>query len=224
MFLWLSDDDALSVSDLDPNQTYDALRAQATSVEPHLRRRGGLVYRSGEDHTIGLPPILAAIEEDYDLVDTFAPGVAGRQRRQPRQSALQSAPGRRRSTIGASSGSGARAALLDVDDYNRSQGSATDSAIKMYNKRQLMTLFSTSDDISRKIIADDPAWTNATGVGVYDGQLKFYLGDVAKAFRADGTFRNPSSDPNTAKLIVGCRAITTTCSADTMVGRLRPPM
>ncbi len=179
MFGWLADGLTLGGATLgDPNDQYAALFEDAENVEPWLRRRGGLVYGSDDNRSSRVPAVLSELEWDQDLEAIFAPPYRAR------GSQVNKDNERYNIHQDAVIGSGRQfeywteAAALDAPAYNTM---ANGGPIESYNRRQLLTTVSYSDEICRKLDDDLPLGTKQ---GVFEGQIKFYLGDVSTAFNA----------------------------------------
>jgi uncharacterized membrane protein YgcG len=192
--------------------TFDQIEAAAPKIEPYLRYRGGLLPTYLEPRpygpaTLGLaiPSVLRTLEQ-ADVLHfpyTFIPdgrvdgGGVSMDQQWPRFNlALQY-----------EFSNWNRAATIDADAFNVNYSATSPplaSAPAQYSRRRLLTTISNSDELARNI---DPRWPDSDlanpnrahppdnppgshtnyldpDMGIYAGALKFYLGDVSRAFDA----------------------------------------
>ncbi|MBU0637942.1 MAG: hypothetical protein KKB50_03690 [Planctomycetes bacterium] len=91
-----------------------------------------------------------------------------------------------------------RTQTYDPSHYNMSlpgRGGLQNAELQLYDRRHLLTTVNNSDEISRRL-TDDP---QPNKPGLYNGQLKFFLGDVYKCFWDNGNFRG--AQPHTHAVI-----------------------
>lgn len=189
---------------------YRDLLASRSSVESSLRRRGGLLAgpealdSSTNRWYRNVPSVLSWLQGEprtgqaysaSGLRQTFIPQFES----QRRNYAFPGAEPWQRFNIGDEGPNPANsdrsewafAAALNPVDYNAG-GAARAAALRRYARRQALTTVSYSDDIARKQQSGDPVKSllDPTGVDLktYEGELKFYLGEIAKAYRATGSF------------------------------------
>jgi hypothetical protein len=188
----------------DPNRWFNELHASAGAVEPYLRYRGGLVANQAETGAAtGLPTVLQELREAFPFTMDLTQQVVGvPSRTDPTQrfnlatlydpfvTSLQSDWFLWRA-----------GATMDPNEYLY-QTSYNPRAY--YVRRQLLTTISNSDELAREI---DPQSPNPalpqTNIGLYPGQLKFYLGDIARAFNVNGQYMSQVlPDGSTGNIIV----------------------
>lgn len=164
MFSWLGTGKQ-GVGSPPTSQLMGELYAEAAAIEPALRRRGGLLpsYRpQGEQARV--PDLLRQLEEDNWGI--FAAPVNGEVPWQRFNLAVPNADEwilwRNR---------------MFLDPARVKDGDVT--ALGDYDCRHLITTVSYSDDVAREQTATLPAGALP---GIRQGQLKFYLGDIAQAF------------------------------------------
>jgi hypothetical protein len=184
------------------NRLFDQLQASTAAVEASLRRRYTLPSPPDEvyhfDAYRRVPPILAELQGETNLHLGFRPALI--------PSFTYPAPltdydNYQRINIGVEAGSGderlgwARAVARNPTEYNVSGGSSgggQGSPAVQYNQRHFITTINNSDELARKQEPNDPQPTATTRLDLgavgnrgstYGGELKFYLGEVAKAFR-----------------------------------------
>jgi hypothetical protein len=174
----------------DPNRWFNELHASAGAVEPFFRYRGGLMANHAEatGAATGLPTVLQGLRDAFPFTFDLTQQVVGvSSRTDPTQrfnlatlydpfvTSLQSDWFLWRA-----------GATMDPNEY-LNQTSYNPRAY--YVRRQLLTTISNSDELAREI---DPQSPNPalpqTNIGLYPGQLKFYLGDVARAFNVNGQY------------------------------------
>lgn len=98
------------------------------------------------------------------------------------------------------------AAALRPDEFNRG-GNQQNNALRAYSRRQILTTTNNSDDLARKQSDKEPTRSLANSsagdaeLTTHVGELKFYLGEVAKAFQqpAQGVY---TYDPLRGRVIV----------------------
>ncbi|MEP0846556.1 MAG: hypothetical protein HRF50_07000 [Phycisphaerae bacterium] len=98
------------------------------------------------------------------------------------------------------------AAALRPDEFNRG-GNQQINALRAYSRRQILTTTNNSDDLARKQSDKEPtrSLTNSAAgdaeLTTHAGELKFYLGEIAKAFQkpAQGVY---TYDPLRGRVIV----------------------
>jgi len=154
--------------------TYELLtRAweERAAIEPQLRSRLGLVVGS----RAAVPESLAAFEKRWPW--TFLPGGPENTRTQ-------------RYNLKRDWDVFRRAATIDADEFNDWLTGAGTSPRVDYAARQLATASNTSDELAR--IASRLE-TQPGELGLYPGQLKYYLGRIEAAFHGNGNF---GSDPS----------------------------
>ncbi len=186
------------------NRLFDELEANTGTVESALRRRFVLPTPPDEVDSSGViqrrvPPILAELQGATDRYPgfprTFLPSFKA-----------QLAPGNdldnwERINIGAEDGSDeqrsgwAAAVARDPTAYNTSGPGVSGMPAGPYDRRHFITTVNHSDELARKQESGDPVPTsmNPLGLGVtgrgatFEGELKFYLGEVGKAFNINAS-------------------------------------
>jgi len=154
--------------------TYELLtRAweERAAIEPQLRSRLGLVV----GNRAAVPESLAAFEKRWPW--TFVPGGSNNARTQ-------------RFNLATEWDAFRRAATIDADEFNDWLTGAGTSPRADYAARQLATASNTSDELARVATRHE---TQAGQLGLYPGQLKYYLGRIAAAFDGNGDFVSNSS-------------------------------
>lgn len=204
-------DPAMQPGAASTNAMFDALRSASASVEPLLRRRGGMLPSwaplgagpsGGRDATLArAPDVLRALEgasisgaglpsfpRTFDYGIGAGGGVFG----------ASSIASWQRVNLG--DGTAAKsglitwppAARMNPARYNKTTPSDPLDLPSRYDVRHLLTTASFSDDLARR---QRPDPTGALQLGLRRGQTKFYLGRIAQAFDAQGFFLG---DPNPA--------------------------
>jgi hypothetical protein len=159
---------------------------EAQAVEPFLRYRGGTLISyleaqcGQQQQAVGLPASLVTFWQEFFNTATVAlwPGF----------------PWQRVNLANLQEGwqwsAWRRATTLDPDDFNTN----AHGLLQAYSRRRLLTTISNSDDLAQELDPDHPNLRNPAlpdhDMGIYRGQLKFYLGRIAVAFTYDGLF-NP---------------------------------
>ena len=185
MFNWVRYHDGTS-SPNDPSMEYglsdetllNDLFASAAAVEPFLRHRGGLLANYYEENLTAVPSVLARLREQYDrtfrVVYNSGFKADASQRFNLATIVQQSSP------LQDEWRAWRQGATMDPTAFNASEGGSTREG---YNRRPLLTVISNSDELAR-VVSSDPG----NVIGIHPGQLKFYLGDIARAFNAEGDF------------------------------------
>jgi hypothetical protein len=187
------------------NRLFDELEANQGGVEAPLRRRFTLPSPPDEvdrfDTYRRIPPVLAELQGETDrhpgFPETLIPhftnpySLSDPKNWQRVNIGVDSRPGDQRD-------SWARTVAQDADAYNSGAAGPPwqpDSA--PYRRRHFVTTVNYSDELARKQESNDPkptmarpldfgtigSTTNPPRGATYEGELKFYLGEVAKAFR-----------------------------------------
>ncbi len=173
----------------DRNQL-QALWAARGSVEPALRRRGGLIAGARANTQSGEPPALWVLRDRFRWTFGGAYDVMSQKYRWQRfnlASQIEWDAWR-------------QAATLDPEAYNEALGGFGADPRVQYAQRQLLTTVNNSDELARE---QDPSLPNTlTGApGIWLGEMKFYLGQITDvsaapngvlkgAFRLDGSFND----------------------------------
>lgn len=182
-------------ADSEEDRLFSALHASAAAVEASLRRRFILpgpaeMDRGSEIRKV--PPILAELqgEDGTGFPNTllaqfrFPPPLGGEPKTWQRIN-LAVAP-----TDNDQRRGWAWAVAYDPTEYNRS-GGGMQVPHTPYDRRHIITTANYSDELARKQTGADPTPTTLTPLDLddtgnrgatYQGELKFYLGEVAKAF------------------------------------------
>ncbi len=179
------------------HRLFDDLRASVGAVESSLRRRFILPAPAELDRQHQqirrIPPILAELQGETDLHAGF-PGTLVPSFRFP--APLSNPTNWQRINIGVDSRSGderlgwALATAWNPTTYNTT-GTGQSLMQTPYDRRHFITAINNSDELARKQEPNDPQPTSITRLDLgapddhgatYEGELKFYLGEVAKAF------------------------------------------
>jgi hypothetical protein len=168
-----------------PNEhrLFDALHASASAIEPLLRRRfllpGAPIDEYGRR---AVPGILGELQGELGggFPNTFLPSFES--------GSPGSVPLNNWQRINLAAGGGtlgpryywARSAALDATAFDV----PGDNEAKAYDRRHFISTVNYSDELARKQEADEPSpsQTQPLDLGTYRGELKFYLGEVSKAF------------------------------------------
>lgn len=186
----------------DADTLLDDLKAEAAAVEAVLRRRGGLLPswapaepgKPRDPNLARVPEVLRLMEKTFPATldvgrsGGFGPGL------NRKESWQRFNLGEEESSLQAGIRTWFPAARVDATAFNRGISRGSDH-VGNYDRRHLLTLFSTSDEQARRLAADA---TSSNPLGLRHGQRKFYLGRVAEAF-------NPQTgyfDPNTGQQII----------------------
>ena len=192
---------------LDQNRLFDELHANQSAVEQALRRRFLLptpVFGdTGHNASTRIPPVLAELQGMGDsshngFPATFFPSFMSvtpennAKNWQRFNLANVNNDSDNQTLIG-----WARAVAYSPKEYNVSvtpAGNQSSSTMSVYDHRHFMTTINNSDDLARRQNAQphnptaaDPLGLDFNGArsALYDGELKFYLGEVEKAFVED---------------------------------------
>ncbi|MFQ5807700.1 MAG: hypothetical protein ACE5I3_14740, partial [Phycisphaerae bacterium] len=167
------------------NALFDELHANAAAIESLLRRRFLLPGAPDDDGARRVPPILAELYgEPATGFDGFWRTLLPSFRLEPPNTLPRN--NWQRINIGVAGidvnerQRWAQAVSLSPTGYN-----TTPALASGYDRRHLITLANYSDDLARKQTEGDPnpAAINLNNrLRTYRGELKFYLGEVAKAF------------------------------------------
>lgn len=186
------------------NQVFDELAASRGAVEPLLRLRGGALlpaettYYSGgtQQSAVRIPPVLAMLEGKvggfagfpytmlplYDGSDLTDPTLEHHSRRTSAWQLVNLAD----ETTAANENDRSLSSLArSLEPYSYDSRNLTPTAPgNLYDRRHQITTTNNSDEVALKQQAGDPA--NLTDLSkTYEGELKFYLGEINKAFLAD---------------------------------------
>ncbi len=185
------------------NRLFADIRTSVSAIETQLRRRFLLPPRAElENHRAvrRSAPILAELQGELmgstGFPKTFIPSF---------RSGLElfgTPRNWQRINIGTQGGSNdderlgwAQAASLDATAYDTLTGTALSQLKHRYDRRHLLTAINNSDDLARKQTPGDPEPSTTSPLDLdttgqrgstYEGELKFYLGEVGKAFLATG--------------------------------------
>lgn len=166
---------------------YRAMAAASATVEPVLRRRGGLLVGSRELQQAGMPPALWELQKGRRR-RTFHPEY---EFQQPK---LKNDSYQRFNLASLNEWTAWRQAVtIDPEYYNAGFPGYTDPARQSYVPRQVLTTVNNSDELARVQVPKDSTWT---GLGIRPGQLKYYLGRISHAFDGDGHFQSDPSAVN----------------------------
>ena len=168
-----------ALPDAEKDRIFDALATATERIESLLRRRFLLPGAHDSDGLRPVPPILSELYGELGgntgFPQTFATlPVPGGQGNFQRINLADSSAVR----------NWAQQVSFDATRYNR-VASPNDTFLSSYVRRHLITTVSHSDELARKQAAaePDPAAPQADRrLGTYQGELKFYLGEVSKAF------------------------------------------
>jgi len=172
------------------NARFQELAAQAGAVEAFLRNRGGVLATYAEYLGRGVPEVLRLLEDPrYGFFYTFVP---------TNQWASAQPTLYQRFNLATLDKQGAAnewnlwrfGSGLDPDAFNYwFAGLGEPDPRKYYFPRQHITTISYSDELAREIDPQAPADpNNPDALGIYPGQPKFYLGQIAAAFDQNGYF------------------------------------
>ena len=190
MFNWIMHRSDLSLGKrlyVTDDELLNDLWASAEEVEPLLRHRGGLLSNYAEDQLEAVPAVLRELRDRFKwTMRVQYVNSGGKPFRSDDSQRFNLASIDVSQNLDDEWGAYRDGTVLDPDLFNQAWGSATDAA-KSYQRRHLITAISNSDDLAREV---DPNAPNPLldVPGVYPGQLKFYLGDIARAFDANGYF------------------------------------
>ncbi len=182
------------------DELFDEIAASRWAMELHLRRRGGLLpspqaqnidnaYLPGTGVVPSrVPPVLAVLQgevggaNDPRFPATFLPLFATPT---SNGSSVKNNTAQLVNLADSNSGNEGTAAMhalaLRPRDYNFADLSKS-AANKLYSRRGSITTTSNSDDLALKQTSAEPTTTNASK-GTYRGEMKFYLGELSKAFK-----------------------------------------
>jgi hypothetical protein len=158
-----------------------AMGAQSASVEPVLRRRGGLLAGSRGNSQDGVPPALWELQQQFSL--TFAPNYQQFNGRNNWQ---------RFNLADANDWDAWRYAVAIDAPYYNSVYPNDAAARNYYVPRQILTTVNNSDELARIETAKTATWS---GLGLRPGALKFYLGRIASAFDVNGHYDGLAGGP-----------------------------
>ena len=179
------------------NRLFNELHEYQAAVEKSLRRRGflpGMVEgRVNYNPTTYIPPVLAELQGQRNASDagngfryTFFPYFG------TNSSVKDPTNWQRINLADEDDGvrtSWSRAVAFNPVDYNLGDLAAD----RDYDRRHLITMNNNSDDLARRQTGANPNPTSASPLGLdstgtnsalYEGELKFYLGEIAKAYDA----------------------------------------
>ncbi len=194
------------------DEFFDEIAANAPAIELNLRNRGFLPNAISQDGTSGVPAILSIMQGDQQVntwqrsvrfPETLVPalaengsGLANSTRRQGNDTLFEV-----RQRLGE------RINLTDVDFMNSEiiaairalAGDVTDDTDypNQIDRRHQSTTINNSDELARKQTSQEPTLMNP--LRLYRGEQKFYLGQVATAFRSDGGFGTAGAEYYYAK-------------------------
>jgi hypothetical protein len=195
MFNWLkhpNDTNVLSLTNPTDRAQLAALGAASASVEPFLRARGGLLTSLNGQYwdSPAVPPAVRALAHPPDRFEkTMLPFLmtSDKLNHLERFNLAGTVP-----RLGGEWDAWRQAVSMDADSYNNPAFlGTTDDPRPKYVRRRLLTTVSNSDELARKQQADP---NGAATLGIRTGQLKFYLGDIQKAFPA-GTYSATTGIP-----------------------------
>ena len=186
--------DTSSLSQLYPNAIlqnalFDDLAASTADVELTLRRRLLLPPPqqwgdNGNDKVRALPAVLGKLFDQFadTFLHTFALQGAGGDGLSHSYERINLADDTDRDAYNTRYG-WAKAITCNPQDYN--DGDYINPAQgEDFDRRHMLTSFSRSDELARKLSGDEPTPTVAKlfDIGTYNSELKFYLGEISKAF------------------------------------------
>ena len=165
------------------DEMFNDLWAAAEEVEPLLRHRGGLLADPAEVEGIdAIPEVLRGLRDDNDFRWTFFvqyANTSGTLFRSDDSQRFNLASLDLSQNLDDEWGAYRDGTALNPDLFNQAWGSAS-TVTYGYQRRHLLTAISNSDDLAREI---DPNVPSVAGeLGIYPGQLKFYLGEISRAF------------------------------------------
>lgn len=198
MFNWMRfpGDNALDPrTNLQHRQWLAAMAAQRGSVEPFLRRRGGLLPALREEQGDPLPSALATFQSRF--YRTFVPWYTG-------QSGRVNAWQRFNLADDQDWWYWRSATSVDVATFNRywDRGTPSGQNPRQWDvPRRLLTTVNNSDELAR--LRSAPYDNDTTGLGLLDAGrlLKFPLTQIAQAFDVNGKFLDYGSDPAGLKIV-----------------------
>ena len=157
---------ALNLTDREQLQAMWAARG---SVEPALRRRGGIIGGTGANTDVGEPFALRTLSNRFRW--TFGGAY---------DSAMEQYRWQRFNLASLTDWNAWRnAATLDPEWYNEWFGGMASDPRLTYAQRQLLTTVNHSDELARIEESKPAGWA---GTGLRPGDTKFYLGNIASAF------------------------------------------
>ena len=167
----------------DPNVegALQSLTALSGTVEPLLRRRGGLLVSANTSES--LPPALSTLQSKFK--DTFEPYYQMRpqvfKRDDWQRFNLASTD---TSLAGMREWDAWRYAVnMDADAYNEAlSGGGSFNPSQFYVRRRLITTTNNSDELARELNGNYSRKSGSAKRGIDPGQLKFYLGRINNAF------------------------------------------
>jgi hypothetical protein len=198
MFNWcryLGSPADLQMDESTDNALLNGLWAAADEVEPLLRYRGGLLANYTDERLGSVPEVLTDLRDRFHR--TFRVYYDDKLNTKLDDSQRFNLASARTDWTGPYEWDAYRAGgTLDPDAYNYALGQPTANPLQYYVQRRLFTTISNSDDLARDVTPEypKPALLPPTipgrdpDMGIYPGQLKFYLGDLEKAFAVDGRY------------------------------------
>lgn len=179
----------------------------SAAIEPHLRRRGGLLSLYPHAEQFGgsrVPAALAELEDTFrrTFIPTFQRGYKDDSwQRFNVASIVQDADGGEWTAW-------TNSVSLDPDAYNLwAQGLGGSDPTEYYGRRHLITTASSSDDLARELDPRSPSKDlveslgSDMALGTYPGQLKFYLGEISDAFDGTGNYLTDIASGNGNKVV-----------------------
>jgi hypothetical protein len=198
-----------AANEREANRLFDELHANAREVEPLLRRRfllPGYAEQVGTKLRRQAPPILAELQGELQdkqgfpatLIPVFQmPSPV------PPNNWQRVNLGVERGGLGGGSvderEGWAQAVACNPTEYNTTAPGTAEPQVT-YDRRHLVTTVNYSDELARKQVQNDPQPSSADPLDLnesgqrgstYQGELKYYLGEVTKAFDviADGQYQ-----------------------------------
>ena len=177
-------------SEAEKHRLFDELYANSGAIEASLRRRfllPGCGELDGHKRVRNIPPILGELQGELSgrrgFSATFMASFKG---------GLQqvNAPGQWQRVNLAVEGTGDNerqrwgwATALDPTVYNQDT-TTSDHRLRSYDRRHAITTVNNSDELARKQTQAEPnpTVTQPLDLKTYRGELKFYLGEIAKVF------------------------------------------
>jgi hypothetical protein len=212
-----------SVFGYTPDEVWFELAYAPESIERSMRRRGGLRPPAGvladDPRPSQLPEAVRLIDQElYSIFDSRLYALdLGTTSPQNFEDYSQ-----RFNLADVSQDTGANSlndtlvwgasSYLSPDDYNSYVYDNDLSARRMvydFGRRTLLGAMNYSSDVARQMESDTAALPDSSnprqGMGLFDGQLKFFLGHVDRAFELNdsnfGRFKTPNNDPNGVMVI-----------------------
>ena len=189
MFNWLKhpyDTNVLNLADPTDRAQLTALGAASASVEPFLRARGGLLtsQRGQLWSDPAVPPAVRALAQPPNRFETTMLPFWDTNLKTNHWERFNLA-----SSTTTEWDAWRQAVSLAADEYN-AKGGGVNGPRNWYVPRRLLTTVNNSDELARK---QQPDPNNASSLGIRTGQLKFYLGDIQKAFNQTTGVYNPAT-------------------------------